>query len=59
MENYFPTAGFPGSAVMKNPPAKAGEAGLTPGSGRSPGEGNGNPLQNSCLGNPMNKGAWL
>ena len=44
MENYFPTAGFPGSEVMKNPPAKAGEAGLTPGSGRSPGGGNGNPL---------------
>ena len=44
MKNYFPTAGFPGRAVMKNPPAKAGEAGLTPGSGRSPGGGNDNPF---------------
>ena len=37
---------------------QAGESGLTPGSGRSPGEGNGNPLQYSCLGNPMDRGAW-
>ena len=36
----------------------AGDQGLTPGSGRSPGKGNGNPLQYSCLGNPMDKGAW-
>ena len=43
---------FPGGAVVKNPPANAGDArdaGLTPGSGRSPGEGNGNPLQYSFL----------
>ena len=37
--------------------ARAADAGLTPGSGRSPGEGNGNPLQYSCLGNPMDRGA--
>ena len=39
-------------------PANAGDAGLIPGSGRSLREGNGNPLQYSCLGNPMNRGAW-
>ena len=47
--------------VVKNPPANAGDArdvGLIPGSGRSPGEGSGNPLQYSCLGNPMDRGAW-
>ena len=47
--------------VVKNPPASAGDAGGTgsiPGSGRSPGEGNGNPFQYSCLGNPMDRGAW-
>ena len=42
-----------------NPPANAGDVGLAPGWGRSPGEGNGgNPLQYSCLGNPMDRGAW-
>ena len=50
--------GFPGGSVVKNPPAKAGDAGSIPRSGMSPGEGNGNPLQYSCLGNPMDKGAW-
>jgi len=50
--------GFPGGSVVKNPRANAGDAGWIPGSGRSPGEGNGNPLQYSCLGNPMNRGAW-
>ena len=44
--------------VAKNPPANAGDAGLIPGSGRSPGEGNGNPPQYSCLGNPKDSGAW-
>ena len=47
--------------VVKNLPAKAGEvrdAGSIPGLGRSPGEGNGNPLQYSCLENPMDRGAW-
>ena len=50
--------GFPGGSVVKNPPANAGDAGLIPGSGRSPGELNGNPLQYSCLGNPIDRGAW-
>ena len=49
--------GFPGGFVVKNPPANAGDDGLLPGSGRSPGEGNGSPLQYSCLENPMDRGA--
>ena len=49
---------FPGGSVVKNPPANAGDVGLIPGSGRSPGGGNGNPLQYSCLENPMERGAW-
>ena len=47
--------------VVKNLPANAGDirdTGSIPGSGRSPGEGNGNSLQYSCLGNPMERGAW-
>ena len=44
--------------MVKNPPANAGDVGLIPGEGRSLGEGNGNPLQYSCLGNPMDRGAW-
>ena len=44
--------------MVKNPPAKAGDAGLISASGRSPGEGNGNPLQYSFLGNSMDRGAW-
>ena len=44
--------------MVKNPSANAGDRGLIPGSGRSPGEGNGNLLQYSCLGNPMDRGAW-
>ena len=43
---------------MKNLPTHAGDLGSIPGSGRSPGEGNGKPLQCSCLGNPMDRGAW-
>ena len=43
---------------MVNPPAKPRETGLISGSGRSPREGNGNPLQYSCLGNPMDRRAW-
>ena len=50
--------GFPGGSVVKNPPANAGDADLIPGLGRSSGEGNGNPLQYSCLENPMDGGAW-
>ena len=49
---------FPGGSVVKNLPAMAGDTGLIPGLGRSPGEGNGNPLQYSCLENPMGRGAW-
>ena len=45
--------------MVKKPPANVGEMGSIPGSGRSPGEGNGNLLQYSCLGNPMDRGAWL
>ena len=47
--------GDPGDSVVKNPSANAGDAALIPGSGRSTGEGNGNPLQYSCLGNPMDR----
>ena len=53
--------GFPGGSVVNNPPASVGEerdAVLIPGLERSPGVGNGNPLQYSCLGNPMDRGAW-
>ena len=49
---------FPGGSVVKNLPASAGDVGLILGSGRSPEEGNGNPLQCSCLGNPMDRGGW-
>ena len=49
--------GFPGGSVVKNLTANAGDAGSTAGSGKSPKEGNGNPLQYSCLGNPMDRGA--
>ena len=44
--------------MVKISPAKAGDGGSIPGSGRSPGEGNGSPLQYSCLGNLMDRGAW-
>ena len=44
--------------MVKNPPVNAGDWGLILGSERSPGEGNDNPLQYSCLGNPMDRGAW-
>ena len=50
--------GFPGGSVVKNSPTNAGHAGSIPGSGRFPGEGNGNPLQYSCLENPMDRGTW-
>ena len=49
---------FPGGSKVKNPPANIGDVGLIPGSGRSPGEGDGNPLQYSCLENPMDREAW-
>ena len=59
---YF-CLGFPGGTVVKKkkPPATAGDprdAGLISGPGKSPGGGNGNPLQYSCLENPMDRGAW-
>ena len=53
--------GFPRMLVVKNPPANAGDitdTGSVPGSERSPGGGHGNPLQHSCLGNPVDRGAW-
>ena len=53
---YF--LGFSGGSVIKNLPANAGDVGLIPGLGKSPGEGNGNPLQFSCLGNPMDRETW-
>ena len=51
----------PGGTVIKKMPASVGDArdeGSIPGSGRSPGGGNGNPLQSSCVGNPMDRGVW-
>ena len=48
--------GFLVGSVIKNLPANAGDMGSIPGSGRFPGEGNGNPLQDSCLGNSMDRG---
>ena len=50
--------GFPGGSDGKESAYNVGDLGLTPGSGRSPGGGHGNPLQYSCLENPMNRGAW-
>ena len=51
--------GFPGGSDSKESSCNAGDLGLIPGLGRSPGEGNGNLLQYSCLENPMDRGAWL
>ena len=59
--SYAQYMGFPVGTSVKNPPANAGDIrdmGSIPGSGRSPGEGNGNPLQYSCPENPMDRGAW-
>ena len=64
VSKYFPiinisvtkSIGFPGGLVIKNQPANAEHLGLTSGSGRSPGEGNSNPLLYSCLGNPIDRG---
>ena len=50
--------GFPGGSDSKESACNAGDLGLIPGSGRFPGEGNGNPLQYSCLENSMDRGAW-
>ena len=60
-EGIYVYMGFPGGSVVKNLPAKAGDVGDTgsiPGSGLSPGGGNGNSLQYSCLENPMDRGTW-
>ena len=51
-------SGSPGGSAVQNLSASAGDAGSIPGAGRSHGEGNGNPLQYSCLGNPMDRRAW-
>ena len=59
--NIVPCAyigGFPGGSEVKVSACNAGDLGSIPGLGRSPGEGNGNPLQYSCLENPMDRGAW-
>ena len=50
--------GFPGGSDGKESACNAGDQGSIPGSGRSPGEGNGNAFQYSCLENPMDRGAW-
>ena len=50
--------GFPGGSAVRNLSANEGDMGSIPGLGRSPGEGNGNPLQYSYLENPMDRGAW-
>ena len=50
--------GFPSGSVAKNLPANAGDSSSIPGSERAPGGGNGNPLQYSCLENPMDREAW-
>ena len=60
-ETYLKQLGFPGTPSGENPPANAGnirEVGLIPGWERSPGRGHGNPLQYSCLENPMDRGPW-
>ena len=54
----FNSLGFPGGSDSKAPDLNAGNPGPIPGSGKSPGEGNGHPLQYSCLGNPMDRGTW-
>ena len=56
--HHTQTQDFPDGSVVKNLAADVGDSGLIPGSGKSPGEGNGHPLQYSCLENPMDRGAW-
>jgi len=58
MQLSVPIRGFPRGSAVKNLPANAGDTGSMPGSGRSPGEGNNNPLQYSCLGNIMDRRPW-
>ena len=57
-ENFLEGGSMVKKSKNKNPPANARDSGSIPGSGRSPREGNGNPLQYSCLGNHMDRGAW-
>ena len=58
LNNAVLSVGFSGGSVVKNPLANAGDMGSIPGWGRSPGEGNDHLLQYSCLGNPLDRGAW-
>ena len=55
---HLNTGELPGGSDSKKPTCKEGDLGSISGLGRSPGEENGNPLQHSCLGNPMDRGAW-
>ena len=55
---HFILSGFPGCSDGKESASNAGDPGSMPGSGRSPGEGNGNPLQHFCLGNLVDRGTW-
>ena len=57
MKSYI-YLGFPDGSAVKNLPANAGGVGSSPGWGRCPGDGNGNLIQYSCLGNPMDRGPW-
>ena len=56
--SFLLSMGFPGGSEVKAPASNVGNLGSIPGSGRSPEEGNGNPLPYSCLENPMDGGAW-
>ena len=58
IDPFIITQGFPGGSEVKASACNAGDLGSIPGSGRSPGEGNGKPLQYSCPENPMDRGAW-
>ena len=55
---FYKVNGFPGGSEVKGSASYTEDLGSIPGSGRSPGEGNGNPLQYSCLENPTDRGAW-
>ena len=58
ISGYSYNRGFPGGSAKKGSPANTGDTGSIPGLARSPGEGNGNPLQYSCLRNFVDRGAW-
>ena len=57
-EAFLSLVGFPGGSVVKNPSASTGDTGSVPGPGRSPEEGNGTPVQYSCLEDLRDRGAW-